>query len=136
MSGDSGRPILIFDGDCGFCTTAAHWARRRLRHGERVEPWQMLGTEVLAALGLSTRDVEEATWWVDAGGNRWRGHRAAGKVLQASGGWRRGMGWIILLPPTSWLAAGIYRVVVRWRYRLPGATPACRIDKERPGIEG
>jgi hypothetical protein len=45
--------ILIFDGDCGFCTTCAHWAQRRFRQGERAQAWQLLGDEVLERPGGS-----------------------------------------------------------------------------------
>jgi uncharacterized protein YbjT (DUF2867 family)/predicted DCC family thiol-disulfide oxidoreductase YuxK len=124
---DTGAPVLLFDGDCGFCTSAARWAEGGFRHGERAEPWQLLGDEMLDSFGLSVADVEQAAWWVDAAGTRERGHRAAGMALQAGGGWRQVLGWFVLTPPTSWLAAAVYRGVVRWRYRLPGGTPACRL---------
>jgi uncharacterized protein YbjT (DUF2867 family)/predicted DCC family thiol-disulfide oxidoreductase YuxK len=132
-SGDARAAVLVFDGDCGFCTTAAYWAQKRFHNGERAEAWQMLGDHVLESFGLSVNDVQQAAWWVDADGTRERGHRAAGRALQADGGWRRVLGWFVLSPPTSWLAASVYRVVVRWRYRLPGGTPACRLDGENRG---
>jgi predicted DCC family thiol-disulfide oxidoreductase YuxK len=130
-SGDAHHAVLVFDGDCGFCTSAARWAESRFRHGERAEAWQLLGESALASFGLSARDVQEAAWWVDGAGARERGHRAAGRALQAGGGWRRVVGWFALNPPTSWIAAGAYRLVVRFRYRLPGGTPACRLASNR-----
>lgn len=120
--------LLIFDGDCGFCTTVARWAARRFRHGERAEAWQLLDAGVLAHYGLSHSDVRDAAWWVDDRGLRERGHRAAGQALHADGGLLRIVSWFVLNPPTSWLAAVIYRVVVRWRYKLPGGTPACNVE--------
>ncbi|HEV2361630.1 MAG TPA: DCC1-like thiol-disulfide oxidoreductase family protein [Acidimicrobiales bacterium] len=123
-----GNPILVFDGDCGFCTTSARWAERGFHHGERAEAWQQLGEETLASFGLTIQDVERAAWWVDHAGLRERGHRAAGRALWAAGGLRRLAGAFVLTPPTSWVAAGVYRAVARWRYRLPGGTPACRVD--------
>jgi len=120
--------ILIFDGDCGFCTTCAHWAQRRFRQGERAQAWQLLGDEVLERFGLSEADVRAAAWWVDGSSVRERGYRAVGRALVAGGGWLRAAGRLVLTPPVSWLAAGVYRLVVRWRYRLPGGTPACRIQ--------
>ena len=128
MSGDARGAILIFDGDCGFCTTTARWAQRRFRHGERAEPWQLLDGQVLNSFGLTPHDVEQAAWFVDSGGRRERGHRAVGRALEAGGGWRRVAGRLVLTPPTSWRGAGIYSLVVRWRHRLPGGTPACRLD--------
>jgi predicted DCC family thiol-disulfide oxidoreductase YuxK len=117
---------LIFDGDCGFCTTCAQWAERRFGHGEQARAWQLLGDGVLERFGLSEQDVRQAAWWVSGDGLRERGHRAVGRALVAGGGWRRAAGWLVLTPPVSWVAAGVYRLVVRWRYRLPGGTPACR----------
>ncbi|NDH76279.1 MAG: DUF393 domain-containing protein, partial [Actinobacteria bacterium] len=37
--------LLIFDGDCGFCTTSAGWIERRLPDDVRVAPWQILDLE-------------------------------------------------------------------------------------------
>jgi predicted DCC family thiol-disulfide oxidoreductase YuxK len=37
------------------------------------------------------------------------------------------VGRILLSPPMRPLAAVGYRIVARYRYRLPGATPACRV---------
>jgi hypothetical protein len=75
---------------------------------------------------LSLDDVREAAWWVDGHGLRERGHRAVGKALLAGGGLRGAIGWLALTPPMSLVAAGIYRLVVRWRHLLPGGIPACK----------
>jgi len=121
-----GSPWLLFDGDCGFCTSAAHWLERNWAVPARAVPWQTLGPDGLSALGLSVQDAQEAAWWIDEHGARSRGHRAIGRSLMACRGWRRAAGVLVLTPPLSALAAGGYWLVVRYRYRLPGATPACR----------
>jgi predicted DCC family thiol-disulfide oxidoreductase YuxK len=82
--------VLIYDGDCGFCTSAALWADKGFRHGERTASWQSLGEATLASLGLGPDDVEGAAWWVSADGRLERGHRAAGRALEAGGGGWRG----------------------------------------------
>jgi predicted DCC family thiol-disulfide oxidoreductase YuxK len=120
---------LIFDGDCGFCTSAANWTSRRFHHGERAEAWQLLPTEMLERYGLTHHDLQEAAWWVDDTGLRKRGHLAVGRSLRANGGVWKVAGWLTLHPPTRWLASGVYRLVVRWRYRLPGGTPACKVAR-------
>lgn len=119
--------LLIFDGDCGFCTTVATWSAKRFRHGERAQPWQRLDSDFLTAHHFTLSEFGAAAWWVDDSGLRERGHRAVGRALVADGGVWRVLGSLALTPPTSWVAASLYRVVVRWRYKLPGGTPACRV---------
>jgi predicted DCC family thiol-disulfide oxidoreductase YuxK len=125
------RPLLIFDGDCGFCTASASWIERGWRVGARSVPWQALGADGLSELGLTAEHAQEAAWWVDESGRLSRGHRALGHALMASRGWRGVAGSLLLTPPVAWLAACVYPLVVRFRYRLPGATPACRSAEER-----
>jgi predicted DCC family thiol-disulfide oxidoreductase YuxK len=48
-------------------------------------------------------------------------------LLRAQQPWSL-LGRLLLLPPISWIAPFSYRVVARYRYRLPGATPTCRIS--------
>jgi predicted DCC family thiol-disulfide oxidoreductase YuxK len=120
------RPLLIFDGDCGFCTSCARWAQRRLRDAD-VVPGQQLD---VSAYGLMARDVSAAAWWVDGAGQVYRGHRAIGKALQACDGWWRLVSWPCLTPPFSWVAWAGYGLVARFRHRLPGATPACRVPAD------
>lgn len=127
LSSGKQHAILIFDGDCGFCTSVSGWSARRFQHGERAQAWQLLDVGVLDHHGLSKPDVQDAAWWVDDSGLRERGHRAIGRALHADGGFWKFLSWFVLTPPTSWIAAGVYKVVVRWRYKLPGGTPACRV---------
>jgi predicted DCC family thiol-disulfide oxidoreductase YuxK len=98
----------------------------RWRVPAEVAAWQHLGEGGLADLGLTTEDAQQAAWWVDAEGRRFRGHVAVAKALTAAGGWRRMVGVVLLVPPVSWAAALGYRLMVRYRYRLPGSTDACR----------
>lgn len=118
-------PLLVYDGDCGFCTASVAWLRRRLPAGSEltVAPWQDLD---LRAVGLLPTEVLEAAWWVGPGGDRRRGARAAAAALRAAGGAWGVAGRVLDVPPVSWLAAAVYRLVARYRYRLPGATDACR----------
>jgi predicted DCC family thiol-disulfide oxidoreductase YuxK len=120
-------PVLVFDGDCAFCTSAARWAERGWSSDVEVAAWQDLGAPGLGALGLSVAEAQAAAWWVDDRGRRWRGSRAIGKALEAAGGRRAWAGHLALTPPTSWVAAALYRLVVRFRHRLPGGTPACKV---------
>ncbi|MEM9554385.1 MAG: DUF393 domain-containing protein [Acidobacteriota bacterium] len=115
-------PILVFDGDCGFCTRSALWLRARLLQPVRLQPWQ---TTDLAALGLREEQTRRAAWWLD-GARRDSGHRAIARALIACGAPWPLLGRLLLVPPISWAAALGYRLIARYRGLLPGTTPACR----------
>jgi predicted DCC family thiol-disulfide oxidoreductase YuxK len=120
--------LLVYDGDCGFCTRSAKWAAAGLRPGADVQPWQALD---LAELGLTAQDVTEAAWWIDERGGKHRGSHAAAEALVASRArWRRVLGHLLRVPPLSWLGVPIYALVSRFRYKLPGATDACRVPQQ------
>ena len=122
---DDAPPLLIYDGDCAFCTACARWLAAHWQRSARAVAWQGLGARELDRLGLSAADVEQAAWWLDEHGRRFRSHLAIGHALAAARGWRSVCGRLLLAPPFRWLAAGVYLLVVRWRHRLPGAIPAC-----------
>jgi len=115
--------VLIYDGDCGFCTQCARWLEKQLSTPLTVVPWQQIHD--LGELGLTVDDVSTAVYWVDAYGRTSRGHVAVARSLTRSKGALAVLGWAMLLPPLSWMAAVAYRVVAKNRYRLPGATAAC-----------
>lgn len=120
-------PLLVFDGDCGFCTTCAEWLEAHREQPLRIAPYQVLELEDLA---LDKQDVTRFAWWLD-GGTRARGHRAIGRALLAC---RRPwpiVGRLILLPPFSWLGTPVYRLIANMRGRLPGSTAACRRPEGR-----
>jgi predicted DCC family thiol-disulfide oxidoreductase YuxK len=120
------QPLLVFDGECGFCTATAAWVSRRWRIPARSVAWQAFEPGELAELGLTEDDVRSYAWWIDAEGRRFRGHFAVAHSLAASSGWRGLAGRILLVPPFRWLGAPVYSLVARNRGRLPGSTPACR----------
>ncbi|HEX6208123.1 MAG TPA: DUF393 domain-containing protein [Actinomycetota bacterium] len=113
--------LLVFDGACGFCTRVARWVQRRLPPGVRVVPWQRAP---LDRLGLTRAEAARTAWWINADGTRRAGHLAVAEALRAVGGGWGALGVAIRLPPIRWVAAGVYRLVARYRGRLPGTTPA------------
>lgn len=121
--------MLIFDGDCGFCTTSAHWIERRLSDDVEVVAWQFV--DDLAALDLTAEEANERVWWITPDGNKRGGHLAIGDALASAGGFWGFLGRLSLLPPFVWLGGPVYRLIARNRHRMPGGTPACRID-QRP----
>lgn len=127
--------MLLYDGDCGFCTVTARWMTDRLRTPVAVVPWQSVTD--LDALGLSAADLSTAVYWVDVFGRRERGHRAVARLLRLCRWPLPLAGALMATPPLSWLAAGAYRVIARNRHRLPGATAACALPRaSSPPPEG
>jgi predicted DCC family thiol-disulfide oxidoreductase YuxK len=119
--------VLVFDGDCSFCTGIARWVERRLPAGTGIVPYQRVRDA--AAYGLTEREVAAAAYWIDARGRPHRGHLAFSRALQRMGGAWSVLGDLIEVPPISWLARVGYEIVARNRHRLPGPLPACRADR-------
>jgi predicted DCC family thiol-disulfide oxidoreductase YuxK len=117
-------PILIFDGDCAFCTTSARWLRRKLRTAVAVEPWQLTD---LAAYGTDSDRATHEVLWVDEAGPIHGGAQAFARWLIHSGGAWPVLGRVLTLPPVRWVAAGVYRLIANNRQRMPGGTPACAL---------
>lgn len=123
-------PILIFDGDCAFCTTTARWLQARLRGDVPVEPWQFTD---LAAYGTDAERAVRELLWVDATGRIYGGAQAFAQWLIHSGGGWRVLGTAVTLPPVRWIAAGVYRLIANNRQRMPGGTPACALPPTGSG---
>jgi predicted DCC family thiol-disulfide oxidoreductase YuxK len=121
----SGPSQLVFDGDCAFCTSSANWIERRLPPTVVVTPWQRVDLE---RIGLTEARARAAAYWIDESGQPHRGHRAIGRALVACRRPWPVIGYLCLIPPMSWVAAVVYALVARFRHRLPGGTPACRVS--------
>jgi len=118
--------VLVFDGDCGFCTTSARWFERHIAPADlRVTPWQRTD---LAALRLTPGECNDAVQWVNATGDHASGAAAAAAALRASGGLWRPVGVLLDLPGIRRVATIAYRLVAANRHRLPGGTPACKVE--------
>jgi predicted DCC family thiol-disulfide oxidoreductase YuxK len=134
-------PWLVFDGDCGFCTSSATWVARRLhrRDGRNAElrPWQFTD---LAALGTTAERAQQEVLWVTPEGEVRGGATAFAAWLRFAGGAYAVVGRAMDLPGVRSLAAAVYRLIARNRSRLPGGTPACALpppgyNPAQPGTE-
>lgn len=123
---DEQRGMLIFDGDCGFCTTSVEWLTRVLPAPPTSIPYQWAD---LAGYGLTESDAVERSWLVTAT-RQYGGHAAFTAILrhQPTAGLRL-IGWLGSIPPLSWTAAAGYGLIARYRHRLPGGTPACQLKR-------
>ena len=119
-----GRALLIFDGDCGFCSRCARFAARRMPTSAEVKPWQRVD---LAAYGVSPDRTQHEVVWVGADGRVDGGIQAIARLLLDCGGLWKVPGLALRVPPFRWLGHGLYRLVAKNRYRLPGGTAACKV---------
>lgn len=123
------QATLVFDGDCGFCTTAVRWLGRSLPAFPAAIPYQWAE---LDELGLTRDEASEQVWLVarDRSGSlhQYGGHLAVSVMLrhQPALGWRF-LGVLLDTLPFSLAASLGYRLVAKYRYLLPGGTPACRV---------
>lgn len=116
------RPVLVYDGDCGFCGASVRFAQRLLRPRCAVTPWQLAD---LPALGVTQERAEHEALWVTPAGAVHGGSQAVARLLlSARGGWPV-LGALLTLPPVRWAAHVVYRLVADNRSRLPGSTTAC-----------
>ncbi|EST20138.1 hypothetical protein N566_28305 [Streptomycetaceae bacterium MP113-05] len=125
--------LLVYDGDCGFCTTAVGFVRRRLRPRCTAAPWQFTD---LAALGVTEERVQYEVLWVTPVGTVYGGAEAVAKILLNSRGAWPVAGAVLMLPGLRWAVRGAYRLVAVNRHRLPGGTPACAVRTASPGEGG
>nr|WP_017973371.1 DUF393 domain-containing protein [Actinopolyspora halophila] len=123
--------VLVYDGDCGFCTRSVRVAER-LPVRTRVVPWQEAD---LDGLGVSEQRARREVLFVEHPGGRVHGGAGAVAALlrNCAGPWRF-VGGFLAAPGVRACADAVYRAVARNRHRLPGETPACRLPPEqRPG---
>ena len=123
--------ILIFDGECGFCTTCARWIERRWTHAPtpRAVAWQSVRQEWPDLATPSTLQMSQSVWWINDE-HREAGARAIARALLATSSPWRLVGHALMSAPVAWVAEPLYRVAARHRHRFPGATTACRVSDE------
>jgi len=116
--------VLIFDGDCGFCTTTANYIKAHSSVEIDVQPWQWLE---LADYGL-TKEKASAKVQMVVNGKNFAGHKAFAKMLRIQKQWWfKVLGGLMVTPPFSWGARVGYYFVAKYRHKLPGGTPVCEL---------
>jgi predicted DCC family thiol-disulfide oxidoreductase YuxK len=116
--------LLIFDGDCGFCTTTANWIVEHSSVEVAAKPNQWTDLE---PLGL-TRDEAEAKVQLVWDGLVYSGHKCFAKLLMIQRNpLIRLVGRIVNSEALDGISSLGYDWVAKNRHRLPGGTPACKM---------
>jgi predicted DCC family thiol-disulfide oxidoreductase YuxK len=116
-------PTLIYDADCGFCTTSATHLASRGTFG--LQAWQFI--DDLPSLGLDLSKVTEAAHWVEGGRVVASGSDAIAAALKSRGGLARLLGAVLANAPAKYPARLGYALIAKNRHRMPGGTAACRV---------
>lgn len=121
--------ILIFDGDCGFCTSVANRVVQRSTTPIEALAWQL---NDVTRFGVSSEQASRRVYLVTGdevnGFHRFSGHLAFAQILRLQR--NRGLsllGRVLSWIPFRWFGALGYALIARFRHRLPGGTPACKI---------
>lgn len=128
------RPTFVYDGDCSFCTSCAHFIESRIPTRATVVPWQFAD---LPSLGLTQNQAEEAVQWVAVDGMIASGPDAIAVLLRDAGRLWALAGRALqfgLVRSAAWPA---YRWIADHRHLLPGGTAACSLPQaERDKLFG
>ena len=118
-------PLLIFDGDCAFCTSSVRFIERRIRRHPRIQPWQRSD---LAGLGLTQEQCETAVQLIENGRVTSAHVAVARLVIYGKRGWAV-LGYLLLVPGIKQIAGVVYRWVAKNRDRMPGGTAECALPQ-------
>ena len=121
------KPLMVVDGDCGFCMKSAAFLQRHFPGS-----WEIVTNQSIdvTALGLSAEDVATASWWVESVEGkvrRYSGAKNFAALLINSGRFLKPFGYLMFVPPISWIAGFVYSWIARNRGKMPGASEACDI---------
>ena len=120
--------VLLFDGDCAFCSTSARLLQRWVRPDCLVLPyqhvdlvmWHVTADRAAAEVRFVQRDGD--TVLISGGAQA-----IAEALLTGRQPWRL-LGAALLAPGLASVADLGYRWIAANRYRLPGGTPECALD--------
>lgn len=121
----SASPVAFYDADCGFCSqtvkVVAHWGL-----AARFEPLQSAD---LATWGIDRVRALEEMAFVDDRGEASFGHHAWAGLLRTGNPVFWLAGTLLDAPLIEPVASLVYRTIATHRDKLPGGTPACRVDE-------
>jgi len=117
---------LLYDGDCGFCTKSALFAKKRLTKDPEIITWQSV--DDLKKYNLSVDDVTKRAYFINDAGKAIGGSKAifsVGKLMKNP--WRL-IAKFLSLPIFSWITETVYNLVAKNRHHMPGSTQACKVE--------
>lgn len=118
------KPLLIYDGDCGFCQETASRVQKFSRNQIKIDPWQGIPS-ILAEAGLTEEDAMSKVWFLPTDGRPAQGGAAAVNASLHYIWWARPLALLYKLPGIHQLEDCLYQWVANNRYRMPYSTAQC-----------
>ena len=116
------RGLLLFDGECGFCSRSVRLLERVARKPFEKRP----SREALAMLPEEVaRTVSGQMLWLEPDGSIWGGSQALLRALRATG-WP-GLAWLLGNALVRPVTREVYGLVARVRHRL--GRPVCELRR-------
>ncbi|HTK63479.1 MAG TPA: DCC1-like thiol-disulfide oxidoreductase family protein [Pseudonocardia sp.] len=123
------QPVLVFDGQCGFCMRALGWLRL-LDRNQRIEALPHQRPGVPESIGATPSECAESLQWRGPDSRRLEGAAAVNAALGTAVG--TGLP-LAVYRRTSGIQDRLYRLVAENRRRLPGVSPWCAEHPEDCG---
>ena len=118
--------ILIFDGDCGFCTTTANWITKNSLVPVEAQPYQWAK---LAQFGLTEKEAAAKVQLI-SDDKIYAGHHCMAKILLIQPNpVLKLLGAVMVMPGIDPISAKVYDWVAANRQKLPGGTAACKMPR-------
>jgi predicted DCC family thiol-disulfide oxidoreductase YuxK len=119
-------PILIFDGDCAFCSSSARALRKMTKNRVAIEPYQFLD---LADYSLTEDQTSKAVYFVTPTDTFSAAKAIARCLIDARTPWSVA-GFLLNIPVVISVGELVYAWVSKNRHRLPGGTPECSLPRQ------
>lgn len=118
------KPILIYDGDCSFCSSSVRTLQKFVKRVPPCEPYQFLKLE---EYGLDVETCSKAIQYVSPSGRIFVGHLGFFALLRDAGGLWVIPGLVLNIWPISWVAGKVYYWIAANRSKMPGGTATCAL---------
>lgn len=115
--------VLIFDGDCAFCSSSARLLKKLTKNRIAIEPFQFLP---LHDYDLNQELTSKAVYYVTKTENFVAARAIARALIDSRTPWAIA-GFLMNLPVVVSFAELVYYWVAKNRHRLPGGTPECAL---------
>ena len=93
------RPVLVYDGDCAFCTRCVR-VLERIGPDAEIVAWQFTD---LTELGVTEEQATDAVQWVQIDGTVRSGHEAIAAMLNTAGRiWKSSAAWSCCRGSRGW----------------------------------